>query len=168
MTSLGIKSLIFITIGLIAYLYFKLSNLHSKNSGKKVLKKCKEDFEYAKRLSESLNLLLHKKDLNEHSFSEKITLLQENFQLGNNRILLSKRIDTNNYLLVTYCSDLDYNIALNGKAGDVNRLYHFNYRIHIDGGKQLLKGYSDGSVEKIQETLKENFLIDLFKYLQGS
>jgi hypothetical protein len=165
MTGAKFKILIFLLVGIAVFIYYKLTNLLSKSGGKRVVEKCKSDPRYVNKIFESLDYLYLKKEFKETAFGSKISTISDNFPLEDHKILLLHKVDNDNYLFVTICSEDDFNVTVTGKMGDVKKHRQYNFKLNIDRQNNLLKAYSDPYSEREDRFLRENFLRKLYSYL---
>lgn len=153
------------SIGTIAFFVYKISNVLSRNRGKKLLIKINQDDFFATNFSNELTFYYAKIELSKLNFDKKIKLLVDGTILENHTLLFIKKITKHSYLLVTQSKDIDFNITLGGVMGDVERIYQLNYRMQIDSKGEKLIIYSDLYNGNNDKSLRENFSYSLFKYL---
>jgi hypothetical protein len=162
-----IKILILILVGIGILIYYKLTNLFSKVGGQRIVEKIKSDPKYAHKLLKSLDFFYMKKEFIETSFNSKILTINENFMMDDHKILILQKIDIDNYLFITICSEMDFNLTASGRMGDVKKNRLYNFKLSIDRQNTLIKAYSNSYVNRDEKFLKENFLSKLFTYLMG-
>jgi hypothetical protein len=159
-----LKYAIFALIGFLIYLSYSVFNLFSNSKAKRLVKRAKKDSRFARKLSDSLEMLYYKNELGEQFF-ENIMSLTDGIILDNHEILFIQKINIDNYLLIIKTRDQDFNLTITGKMGDVERIIPFSYRLFIDRNSNQLKLYSDFYYDRVDKGIREHFGWLLFKYL---
>ncbi len=168
MTSLGIKLILIIIFGIVGtliYIVIKLNNSYMKNKGKRLVKKLNSDAKFVHDFSQEMEFMYAKCDASLITSESKLFKTQSEFSLDMHKVILTKKLNTGEYLLVTSCTDKDYDFTIGGKMGDVDKVYQLNYLLKIGRSDNIAKIYSNLFSEKRDKELRENFSKELFKFL---
>lgn len=75
--------------------------------------------------------------------------LKENRTVDKCQIQHIQQINGNKYLLVTNCHDEDYDVKLNGKYGDSERVYNVNFVLEIEENQlHICSDYQEVGIHK--------------------
>jgi hypothetical protein len=141
------------------FFYSQITNWYSKNSGRKLVQRCREDYSYARKVANSLSFLYEKQNLNDN-FHRQIGTICDEFRLDESRIRLFLKVEPHTYLLITHFPDGNPGMHNANRAFD--RQLHFKLLVN---DRNEVKLYSDPSSSEEDKNLKEVFAGKLFRYL---
>lgn len=165
MTKTLIQVIVTILVIICYVTYYMLSSKISKNKGRKIVEKCKNDFNYAREFAESLKFLYYKKELKENVFNGGIKTICDGLKLDESIIIYFKEVKPDTYLILSTTDDLDMNITNYKTESIIKNIKLLSCRLFIDREKGLLKLFSYTYLKKDEESLIDVFSIKLFKYL---
>lgn len=141
------------------FLYSQITNWYSKNAGRKLIQKCRQDISYARKVSNSLSFLYEKQTLNDN-FHKQIDTLCDDFQLEDSRVKLFLKVEPHTYLMVTHFPDGNPEATNGNKVTD----RQLSFKLLVNDRNEV-KLYSNPSSNGEDKNLKELFAGKLFRYL---
>ncbi len=160
--------LIFMILGILYTIYRLIRNFNSKVSTNKLIKKIDENPEYANTISESLDCLYTKLPIDDFpDFFNKLSKLPKNLKLHKFHILRIQKINNLSFLLITVCSDTDYNINAMGKLDHIEDIYQMNFLIFRNNLKMQFEFKSELYNDLNEKNLKSTFQSELMKFVKN-
>jgi hypothetical protein len=99
------------------------------------------------------------------TFDKFITKIKTAASVENTQLNYIHALSSNSALLITTCTDTDYDVKMSGSMGAVKRVLNINYIIEFDKNKGRLMVYSDMERDGNVKGLKFTFANNLFKMM---
>jgi hypothetical protein len=135
----------FVLIFAIVYTVIRVTkNKSQKNRSQKTIDQINSSLNYAQQLADELSEPYGSQLCPENfRFNDLVRTIGNNGFLENYRIDLVHRLSNDKFIIVTTCSDSDFDIQLTGKIGNVNKTYNINFLICFDYNKRQINISSD-------------------------
>lgn len=148
----------FIVVGILLTIVRLLRNQQQQNTVSKLIKSIKENPETINKILSELTSVYYTKTIDESfRISELLTTLYKVQVVGTSKVEFIHNINENEVLLITTCTDNDYDIGIDGRHGDAKKVFNINYLLKYKPDTQDLILYSNLQRDNYQKNLRLTF-----------
>lgn len=154
----------FVVVGIIISIIRFLKNQQQQNYVSNLLKSIKDNPETINKIISELSSVYYTKTIDESfKVSELLTTLYEVQVVGTSKVEFIQKLSENEVLLITTCTDNDYDIGFDGRHGDAKKVFNINYLLKYKPDTQELILYSNLLRDNYQKNLRLTFADKLLR-----
>lgn len=140
-----------------------LKNKQHQYTVNKLIKSIKENPETINKILSELTSVYYTKTIDEtFNVSELLTTLYKVQVVGTNKVEFIHNLNENEVLIITTCTDNDYDIGIDGSHRDATKVFNINYFLQYKPETKELLLYSNLQRDNYQKNLRLTFADKLF------